>query len=245
MRCATLACIALCLCLSASAQSGVPSVRGTVVSADGSPVSDVSIVGAEGPCCPVRQASTKTGKQGAFILSNPGRVIHFYKEGVLPLTIVLTPQELVLRVVMKSDTEANWRLPACSGKPRSGKALGYAVKIIIPKRTKVSKARSTDYTAYAVLYPGEPSEMELWWGPLVGGSDDDQLFIDSASFSERWIWPPGIDSEGILKDGKHWRTVDVTGIGLFHYERVSQAAASYYDQIINSGCYDKNWPAFH
>jgi len=245
MRYAALVCTALLLtCLFVSAQTASTPISGVVVLADGTPISDVSVVGAEGPCCPVQLASAKTEKHGNFTLSNPGPVIHFYKDGLLPLTVVLAPHAKVIRAVMKTEANADWRLPECSDKPRSGKVLGYAVKLVIPKRTKMSKERSTDYTVYSVSYPREPLEMELWWGPQVGGSDDDQLFIDSASFSEQWVLPVGIDSTGVLKNGKRWRTVDVAGVGLFRYESASQAAASYYDQIINSACYDENWPAF-
>jgi hypothetical protein len=246
MRQSALVCAALFLtCLSILAQSGGGSIHGIVVSADGTPIADVSVVGKEGPCCPVQLASTKTDKQGAFTLSNPGRVIHFYKDGLLPLTAVLTSHEEILRAVMKTDAGADWRLPECSRNPRSARTLGYAVKLIVPKHTKLSKTRNTDYTAYSVSYPGERMKLELRWGPLVGGSNDDQLFADSANFSERWILPLGIDSAGVLKNGKRWRTVDIAGVGLFHYESVSQAAALYYDQIISSSCYDKSWPAFH
>lgn len=232
--------------LPASSPQAEQALEGVVVTADGKPLAGVAVLGSRGKrCCPFQHEMADTDEKGAFVLKHPGAVVHFSKREMQPLTLVVRPGPSQVRIVM---TLANNGLtvPACVRADSHHKQIGwgkYGLHFAVPKAgVKILGGETdVDYVLYVIQPDNRKSNLSLWFGPYAMSSQpDDQQFVDSANFSQRYLMSSkgeaiGVDSRGQLNSGLNWRQTTVMSSGAI-YKDADKDSAAIFDQIINSIC---------
>lgn len=222
-------------------------VKGMVVTETGQPIAGVSVYAhVWKQCCSAARYSGKTDQSGEFALEHGGSVVHFWKEGLEPVAVVVKPGTSELRVIMKPERDA-MRLPICS-RPGSGlKSIGwgkFGLHFTVPKKgVAISGGKSdVDYIKYVIRPDGSSSYLALWFGvnAMLSEPGDDQL-LESVHFWQRNLElangePIGMDSWGQTENGLKWRQTGLLNAGAV-YRDADQASASVFDKIINSACF--------
>ena len=121
------------------------------------------------------------------------------------------------------------------------KAVGWPYQFLVPKRPKIKKRFGDDYIIYLTADRTKEYSLVIWFGPLVGGLDaDDDWLVKAANFTERSVRDgqqiAGQDFRGVDKQGKLWRWTGLAGYNIARYRGASDAAAKYFDRIIDSAC---------
>lgn len=184
--------------------------------------------------------STATDANGHFKLKNPGKVIHFWKDGFAPYSLVLDPASTNIDVVLAPSDPR--RLSECTsvapGRKRLGNSFGWQFDIPVTV-VRVRKQVDIDYIRYVIRPQKSKARIELWF---TGMSPDpyDELIIGSRTFVQRALVKRngfvGIDSRGESFSGKIWRyTVGLTSGAI--YEDTLPDDAALFDEIIDSMCY--------
>jgi hypothetical protein len=215
-------------------------ITGTVVADDGQPLSDVMVYGR------LERAHTTTNRQGNFRLDRAQAVIHFRREGFQPQSIVMKPENEVLRVTMHASTNS-LVTPVCGTTRPGQKQLGwgkYGLQFIVPSsEVNISGGEpDVDYVLYVIRHMTGNANLELWFGPSSIDSDpDDKLFVTSRFFEQRNLVSAdqkmlGIDSRGVLRDGTRWRQTAVFFQGGSIYRGATPQEADFLDTIVNSIC---------
>ena len=227
--------------LSTAQNAANPGLHGVVTSKDGKPLADV-VVYASAPreCCAKQAQRTTTDATGSFHMDNPPRVLHFFKDQFAPASRVVDSGQKEIGVVLEDEAPTRWILPACPDKIHA-KAVGWPYQFLVPKRPKIKKRFGDDYLIYLTADRTKEYSLVIWFGPLVGGLDaDDDWLIQAASFSERSVRDgtqiAGQDFRGLDKQGRHWRWTGLAGYNIARYRNASDAAAEYFDRIIDSAC---------
>jgi hypothetical protein len=215
-------------------------VKGTVVATDGKPLRAVEVYGGNWS-----QLKSVTNGRGEFSLEIPGSVIHFYKNGLQPLTLIVSPKDSVIRVVM-SPSRNDMIVPKCAPPPPGQKLVpgsGYGLHFFVPEKgVKLLGGKlDVDYRRFCVEPEGGKAYLELWFGPYaISTEPDDDLFLGSVDFFQRNLTAAdgrviGMDSWGHMRNGAWWRWTAVAGSGAV-YKNVSTEEAQLFDQIISSMC---------
>ena len=222
-------------------------IRGIVVAKDSQPLSGVSVSGGVWKkCCPYQQENVTTDENGEFLLEHPASVIHFWKPGLQPLTLVVQPKAAQIRIVM-AFANNNLTVSTCGRSEANQRQLGWGkpgLHFIVPKSSvKIAGGKpDADYVRY-VIRPVDRgvSYLELWFGPYsISAEPDDQQFLQSEVFSQRDLVSVkgdviGRDSWGQLKGSLNWRQMAAFGSGAT-YHNASAEEARLFDKIMNSIC---------
>lgn len=169
------------------AQTQAP-VTGIVVSTDGKPLRGVAVHGSVWKrCCPYQQDRVTTNDKGEFHFEHPGFVIHFSKEGLQPLALVMSPKVSALRVIM-NPSKNDMAVPKCAPPPTGQKQIGcgdFGVHFAAPENgVKIGGGSDVDYVRYAIKVDDSKSHFELWFGSSAMSTEpDDSLLVGSAHFS--------------------------------------------------------------
>lgn len=237
--------ILLAVVSSALAQTELP-IRGVVVSKDSQPLAGVTVAGSIWKqCCPYQRDIVSTNEKGEFLLPHSGAVIHFLKERMRPLTLVVQPGTTPLHIVL-TPTENDLPVPPCSQPQPRHKLIGsgkYGLHFSVPKNeVKILDGKAdTDYVRYVIKPKNGDSFLALWFGPYAIPSEpEDEQFINSSSFSQRNLVAVnggglGADTWGQSKNGLSWRHTGTMGSGAV-YQDATKEEAQLFDQIINSIC---------
>ncbi len=228
---------------SLSAQErGTSTVTGTVVTPDGRPVEGATVY----------PDGVETDDQGRFHLERTARVISvadFGKERFQPRSIIVSAGLNDVRIVV-DNSMGSLMAPLCRalrpGEEYVSDSGKYGIKFIASrhdvniKRGKVD----VDYVKHTITTKKGKSLLEFWFGPLaISIQPEDETLIDSASFHERYIAIPnergsiGIDSWGVLKNGRYWRQTIGAGLGGAVYRSATKDDAKVFDAIMNSICF--------
>ena len=235
--------LTLLIPLSLSAQTDTP-INGIVIDKNGEPVADVT-VRSRTTCCPQKFDEGKSDKDGRFHLEHPGKVLRFYKDGVLPKTVVVSASAPEVRVALELSTES-MLMPDCGQAPRGFTRISSGKRGIhfdVPEqRVKISGGTpDVDYVKYVIKPRHSKGYLQLWFGPYAMNPEpDDDDFLSSSTFTERYVVnsngePVGRDSRGQATAGGSWRRTAIFLEGAV-YRDASPRDAALFDQIIDSAC---------
>jgi hypothetical protein len=214
---------------------------------DGQPISAVTVSGAIWKtCCPAQRDRSVSDNEGKFHLEHPGRVIHFYKNGLSPQTVVLDDYTRAIDVTLKTS-EDSLALPTCAKTKEGSRAIGwgkYGLQFSVPTHsTNIAGGRpDVDYVRWIISPQKGSSNLALWFGPYTANLEpEDDRFIQSASFIQRTIVvgdgaQAGIDSRGKLRGGGEWRHTAILGQGAAMYTNANPDDRELFDHIIDSIC---------
>jgi hypothetical protein len=232
---------------------------GIVVSESGTPLPAVEVYGTKWTCCPATVKSTMTGPGGKFSLVEPGPVLHFRRSGLQPFSLVIGKDRL-LRVVMKNQQPTIWSIPTCGSKEPL--RFGQTFLFLRQAGEPLAKGQDDDYTRFEVK-GRDGGGLDSWFGPTASTVDaSEEFFVESESFSERFVEVSGfglvgIDAQGLSTSGKHWRwlglqyAIDQSGKSLvgpvwhwprmtatdmIRYDNATDAEATEFNKIIDSAC---------
>lgn len=140
--------------------------------------------------------------------------------------------------------ESKWKSPVCSPAEINGR-IGLKMKIIAPKDAAISEPPCDDACIKKIFFgsPENGEAMELGSGTLWGGNwpHKDMLMSSSAIKESYRSNGTGFDYRGVDKEGQRWRFTGWFGETI-EYKNVSDRAASFFDKIIDSICWDDSWP---
>jgi hypothetical protein len=215
-----------------------PPIAGTV-SLDGHPIAGVTVSGGQRD----RAVSDNGGK---FRLEHPGRVIHFYKDGLSPQTVVLDDYRKPIYVALRA-VEGSLVLPTCAKTKKDSRAIGwgkYGLRFSVPASSiNIEGGKpDVDYVQWMISPQNSSGHLALWFGPYAANLEpQDDLFINSVSFSQRPIVivggaQAGVDSRGKLREGGEWRHTSVLGQGAGVYTNANPKDQELFDRIIDSIC---------
>jgi hypothetical protein len=236
-------------------------VSGKVISESGNPIEDVDVYGTKTTCCPATVSSTKTNPNGTFNLDGAGAVLHFRRNGLQPVSLIVE-KDMLPTVVMKNQEPTAWAIPVCG--PKEPPRFGQTFLFLRPAGQPLARGQDIDYTRFGAK-GHDRGWLDSWFGATASSVDaSEEFFLKSVSFSERFVEVPGfglvgIDARGISKDGKHWRWVGLRyALGEGHkslmgtdpywrwprqgatdmvrYDNASEEEATQFDKTIDSAC---------
>ncbi len=223
-----------------------PPIAGTV-SLGGHPIAGVTVSGGIWKnCCPAQRDRAVSDNEGKFRLEHPGRVIHCYKDGLSPQTVVLEDYTKPIYVALRA-AEGSLILPTCAKTKKDSRAIGwgkYGLRFSVPTDSTVIAGGKpdVDYVQWIISPQNSSAHLALWFGPYAANLEpEDDRFINSASFTQRTIAigddaQVGIDSQGKLREGGEWRHTAVQGQGAATYTNANLKDKVLFDQIIGSIC---------
>jgi hypothetical protein len=213
---------------------------GTVRSNDGTPLADVAIyVGSDLP-------KTKTTADGSFVveITWKGAVIFVAHPGFRPAARPIQSFRERMDIVIEPESLSTWWLPTCLSKPPASRVFGGVPSLPLPKGVKFrTGSTDIDYRVDRIAFGSwwHPQYLEFWIGPSAAGPrPPDYLFKQSKEFSLRYwrskdMSREGIDARGSDSDGRRWRHVNIGSNGIM-YRQASDAAAKFFDGIVDSMC---------
>lgn len=212
---------------------------GTVFAENGKPISGVGIYGDR-----AKGHTGTTNSNGSFALHvSPSGILHFWKKGFRPKTMVFKATKAPLKIVLLREATPIWRLSTCSStESREVPLPMIPTFFLVPADAKIENFRDVDYGKAFITLNDNSKPLEVWWGIILKPEVREQILIsDSSVVEERWIYKVngkdtfGTDIRGQTAGEKRWRYADFP-IGFAIYEDVSADTARVYDRIIDSAC---------
>jgi hypothetical protein len=217
-------------------------LSGTIHSSDGTPLTNVEIfMGRDIP-------ETRTATDGAFVIEVKWKdvVIFIAHPGFRPMVRSIDSFSKPVNIVLESESLSTWWLPVCSSELKAGKVFAPSIngpRLLLPKRAKFRKGSTDiDYHVDEIAFGWwNPQYLEFWIGPSAGGPrPPDYLFKQAKEFTLRF-WrrkdssDNGIDARGRDSKNRQWRHVNIGSTAIL-YRQASDAAAKFFDGIIDSMC---------
>lgn len=243
--------IVMGLCLASSAKA--VELSGIVKSEDGKPLSGVRILTYapldEKPESLGLQMSTKrhqttTDSKGFFKLPSHGRVIHFKRQDLRPLTKILDISAKHVEVTMEDGARTLWGIPSCSSVSDKSKRVGIGFMVIVPENVMVRKdnGRFEDGGYFFGYDNGGRIEVLINWWESTSLEPSEQYLLESKEFSERmWVSGKmsGYEFRGVKSDGKLWRRVSLRNAAIT-YQGNTKESAEVFDKMIDNMCFDES-----
>ncbi len=238
-------------CLASSAKA--VELSGVVKSEDGKPLSGVQILTyapleekAEslGTQMSTKRHETTTDSNGFFKLPSHGRVVHFKRQDLRPLTKILDLSVKQIQVTMEDGARSLWKIPSCSSVPDKSKRVGIGFMVIVPENIMVRKDEERfENGGYFFGYNnGGRVEVLVNWWESTSLEPSEQYLLDSKEFSERmWVSgkTSGYEIRGVKSDGKLWRRVSLRN-GAITYQGNTKESAAVFDKMIDNMCFDES-----
>jgi hypothetical protein len=218
-------------------------ISGTVRSADGTPLANVNIyVGRDIP-------ETKTAADGTyrFEISWKATSIFVTHPGFRPAARVIHSASERIDILLEPESSSTWWLPACSSEQPAGKIISPShggPRLLLPKGVKYRAASwDIDVQVNRLGFGSwwNTQYLYFWIGTSAGGPrPPDYMFEQSTEFTLRY-WrsqdksQEGVDARGSDSKGQRWRHLNI-GSNSIMYRQVSDAAAKFFDEIIDSMC---------
>lgn len=207
-------------------------VSGTVRDSAGHALAGVWVVGINHfPAGGSEDVKAETDDLGHFELKRVGRVLFFGSPKFRALTYVRDRQQATVDVSLKPETEHKG-LSTCSLAKESGTRYGSWMLFLVPRHTKLRHHYGTDSRDLEIYFPHtRTSELMMLWSGQVGTAFvPEETILSASTFAQN-----GFDWRGKDNTGKNWRWLS-TPRDLIHYENASNAAATFFDSIIDSAC---------
>jgi hypothetical protein len=223
------------LLFSATAQGQITTLEGTVKTSDGKALEKVSVYFSI-------HRGVETNQDGKFALDRRReRVVGFSLKGYKPLFKIIDEDSKHLDVVLEREPPDSLVIAKCEANRKYENGLMFGgIWLKFPLTTSTKKISDIDYDEQFIGYGQKDSQefMVIMNGALAsGGKPLDRVFLASREFSAGMIKVGEyemVDLKGIAMNGKRWRWVG--GVSFIKYEDVSDAAANYFDNIINRAC---------
>lgn len=220
--------------------AGDRKISGRVMDVHGRPMNGVRVEAYRHfPAGGATKVEGATDADGNFSLDRVGRAVAFYKDRFQPTALLLQPNNPNVTVTLNPSAETDWQLSECS--QRKERHYGQAVWFFVPASAKVKVHAGEDTADAIVFFPGNKKEkLFIWYGIMMSAfSVPERFIINSSPLSMREIVGRGVvrgtDARGSDKDGKRWRFVGTRD--RIEYTGVSNEAARFFDQIIDSACF--------
>jgi len=190
-------------------------------------------------------------------------VLFFWADGFRPLTRRVEAESAVLNVSLEDAAASEWRVPSCHNARKTRPVCGEGLSLSLPKSvggdmrftlpcgpTELGDSMpgygDGDFPIASVAYKdgGKEYILSMRGGPLCCSGDPGAEYYGNSRFwSERsWAFYPrqepygGMDARGVSKDGTYWRKVNADWFEEAGYESASEAAAKYFDAILDTMC---------
>ena len=144
-----------------------------------------------------------------------------------------------------SFSQEPYEVKSCAFTKLPKRSAGTELILILPRGTKLRRAKDHDYLQYWVEHRsnGNVYFLQGMWGPnSTPGRPAERLTKASRSIESRaWTYESrqGVDVKGVAEDGKRWRYLGTYG-EFFGYEGVSDDAASFFDSLLDNVCHIAN-----
>lgn len=144
-----------------------------------------------------------------------------------------------------SFSQEPYEVKSCAFTKLPKRSAGTELILILPRGTKLRRAKDHDYLQYWVEHRsnGNVYFLQGMWGPnSTPGRPSERLTEASRSIESRaWTYESrqGVDAKGVAEDGKRWRYLGTYG-EFFGYEGVSDDAASFFDSLLDNVCHIAN-----
>jgi hypothetical protein len=228
--------------IAAYGQTGSNSIlRGTIRTSDGKPISGAKV--SQNIMRIVETDEKGTFAVPIFRLKTTGTVIAIRANGYKPASKIVEPTTETLDVVLQENPGGNRTIPECTTKENSEKRQSFwwgGLWFRIPGKLKHKKVTDVDYIENNYMYEvkGSKEWLSIMEGHMAsGGRPLDKTYLSSTEFEESLVTvgeAEFLDAIGRTTDGKRWRWFG--GISFVSYENVSDEAANYFDQMIDSVC---------
>jgi len=133
-------------------------------------------------------------------------------------------------------------LPVCPKLTEAEKLVGFEIKVIVPKDTKVNEGRDVDYAYWSIAF-GEGkarSTLKGFSGLNVGNGEPMHSDVVASKRFERQYWAHnkvrGVDSRGTFKNEMRWRNFGTFGEVIWYFNIPAEAAA-YFDRLLETTCF--------
>ena len=237
-----LSCLAL-VAFCAPLMSQDSDISGQVVDEGGRPLAGVSVTGMHHYTTGGYSGRhVTTGPDGRYQLGSVGRALFFRIPGYQPLTKLRLPGAAVVDASLHKENPG-WTLVRCTpGRLEGQKRYGSDYLFRVPSGVQVEKGETDiDYRKVFVLFPRDHKQrLMIWSGALLGGgfayTAYEPWYLDGSKISEHSDnGSVAMDIRGTMPTGRRWRSVSwITDIAEYH--DVSDEAANFFDQILDSGC---------
>lgn len=215
-------------------------LNGIVISNNDKPLAGVSVYAS-----PIyRRESTATDERGHFVLQHPGKVVHFWGEGLQPRVLIVKPGDSNITVTVSPTSDVR-KLPAC-GNSSTGDSIireGNLEFRLPSKGVRLQRGKwDVDYVRHVVRPQSGKAYMALWFGPMAFSLDpSDEIVLKSSTVEQREIVEQsghsiGMESWGRMPDGSNWRHLGIVGSGGVDYKDANPEDAALFDHIIDSVC---------
>jgi hypothetical protein len=137
--------------------------------------------------------------------------------------------------------QEKFAIPKCNRVER-GRYVGERIVLPLPAGAKRKVGSDVDYSQYSVAFRKGKSRVYMTgiYGPLAT-SGQIPKYMASENVASRRNWnfgeTEGVDAAGTLANGNYWRYFGTYGESVQYYD-ISKEAATYFDQIMDSACYN-------
>lgn len=141
-----------------------------------------------------------------------------------------------------SFSQEPYKVKSCAFTKLPKRSAGTELILILPRGTKLRRAKDHDYLQYWVEHRsnGKVSILQGMWGPnSSSGRPPARLTTASRSIEMRkWRYESrqGVDVKGVAEDGTRWRYLGTYG-EFFGYEGVPVDSARFFDSLLDNVCY--------
>jgi len=236
-----------------SSTANAVELTGIVKSEDGKPLAGVEIStyapAGPGKVLGIQAAETskhyevKTDASGAFKLPSHGRIIHFHRADLRPLTKIVELTLPQLEVTMEDGSKTLWKIPACSATDKSARVgVGFMVTAPANVMAKKDTERFEEGGYFYGFQAGPKVEMMVNWWESTSLHPEDRFLLESRDLTLR-MWSSGekwgYEYRGTMPDGRLWRRVTIKN-GAIAYQGVSKETAAAFDPMIDGMCLDES-----
>ncbi len=220
-------------------------LNGTIRGESGEPLAGVRVLSyapVPGTANGSRRMEAMTDRNGRFTLRDHGRVIYFRRDNLRPVSKIVDLSATRVEATIESIERSVWRVPACSTIAGGARRVGMNFKFLVPEEILV---RRTPYLGSDMYFFGyetnEQIEVMFNSAEATATEPSEDFLLNSNEFAER-AWNSGNtlghEARGTMRDGKRWRRIAFAG-GAIEYRTNSREAASIFDSMIESVCFDE------
>lgn len=209
---------------------------GSVRDKDNRPLAGVRVIGnRHNQGGGYESVSVETASDGRFTIERVGKVLTFRKTGCRQQTVVRNETEKPLVIELEPAAASEWTVQTCEN--QDGRRHGYLWRFLVPHGVRVKRTNGVDSWAVDIPYPKDKKQRMRIWSLPQGGAYLvwESFLLDSQSFSERSVAGGATDMRGKDLQGRNWRWFG-GGFDEARYWGVSDEAAHFFDQIIDSVC---------
>lgn len=189
----------------------------------------------------MKRFEVTTDAQGRFKIPSHGRVIHFDRADLKPVTKIVDLSLTRLDLVMEDGAKSVWKVPACSAAEKANR-VGIGFMVAVPQDVLVKKDEERfEEGGYFFGYKINDQTgimINSWESTSLQPSEG--TLLEVKEFSERrWVsgdkW--GYEYRGTWPDGRLFRRISIRNGGMTYQVKIKEAA-KVFDSMIDTMCFD-------